>query len=109
MKKKRLFMYIAASALLLSGCMVYDRAENFFTKPVVKDVKKGMSQQEVNRIAGPASTQATMLHARGTCNTYVLGTHDGKIQYYFVSFDETGHVLNKGFQSCQEYDTNPKF
>ncbi|MCI4239586.1 transcriptional regulator, partial [Dickeya dianthicola] len=31
-----------------------------------------------------------------------------KIQYYFVSFDDTGHVLNKGFQSCQEYDTNPK-
>ncbi|ACZ76810.1 MULTISPECIES: osmotically-inducible lipoprotein OsmE [Dickeya] len=109
MKKRDLFLCIAASTLMLTGCVAYDRAENFFTKPVVKDVKKGMSRQEVNQIAGPASTQATMLHARGTCNTYVLGTRDGKVQYYFVSFDETGHVLNKGFQSCQEYDTNPKF
>ncbi|MGM3161829.1 osmotically-inducible lipoprotein OsmE [Dickeya undicola] len=108
MKKNRLLMCIAASALMLSGCVAYDRAENFLTKPVVKDVKKGMSRQEVNRIAGPASTEATMIHAHGTCNTYVLGTRDGKIQYYFVSFDDTGHVLNKGFQSCQEYDTNPK-
>ncbi|MCI4068389.1 osmotically-inducible lipoprotein OsmE [Dickeya dianthicola] len=108
MKKNRLLMCIAASALMLSGCVAYDRAENFLTKPVVKDVKKGMSRQEVKRIAGPASTQVTMIHARGTCNTYVLGTRDGKIQYYFVSFDETDHVLNKGFQSCQEYDVNPK-
>ncbi|MCI4239587.1 transcriptional regulator, partial [Dickeya dianthicola] len=38
---------------MLSGCVAYDRAENFLTKPVVKDVKKGMSRQEVNRIAGP--------------------------------------------------------
>ncbi|NUA50545.1 Osmotically-inducible lipoprotein E precursor [Dickeya solani] len=40
MKKNRLLMCIAASALMLSGCVAYDRAENFLTKPVVKDVKK---------------------------------------------------------------------
>ncbi|AXW88068.1 MULTISPECIES: osmotically-inducible lipoprotein OsmE [Lonsdalea] len=108
MNKNRLLMCIAAGLVLLSGCTAYDRAENYFTKPVVKDVKKGMTKQQVNQIAGPASTQATMINARGTCNTYILGTKDKKIQYYFVSFDETGHVLNKGFQSCQEYDTHPQ-
>ncbi|GAB7216630.1 hypothetical protein OS42_32420 [Dickeya oryzae] len=40
MKKRDLFLCIAASTLMLTGCVAYDRAENFFTKPVVKDVKK---------------------------------------------------------------------
>ena len=34
---------------------------------VVKDVKKGMSRQQVMQIAGKPSTEVTMVHARGTC------------------------------------------
>ncbi|ACS85831.1 osmotically-inducible lipoprotein OsmE [Musicola paradisiaca] len=108
MKKHGYLMCTVAVTIGLAGCTAYDRAENYFTKPVVKEVSKGMSKQDVNRIAGPASSQSQMIYARGSCNTYVLGTQDGKTQYYFVSFDETGHVMNKGFQSCREYDTAPK-
>ncbi|WP_315707458.1 osmotically-inducible lipoprotein OsmE [Brenneria uluponensis] len=108
MKNGRLIMCIAAGAVMLSGCTAYNRAENYLTKPVVRDVNKGMTRQQVNQIAGSPSTTVTMVNARGTCDTYILGTHDGKVQHYFVSFDETGHVMNKGFQSCQEYDTNPQ-
>lgn len=98
----------AVTLAILSGCTAYDRAESFVTKPVVKDVKKGMTRQQVRDIAGPASTEITMVHARGTCQTYVLGQRDGKAQTYFVSYSDTGRVMNYGFQSCQEYDTDPQ-
>lgn len=106
MKKCQLMLCLAAAAALLSGCTAYDRTESYFTKPVVKDVKTGMTRQQVDQIAGPAGAVNRMVNARGTCNTYILGNRDGKPQYYFVSFDDTGHVLNKGFQSCKEYDTH---
>ncbi len=93
---------------VLSGCTTYDRAESFVTKPVVKDVKKGMTREQVRQIAGSPSTEITMVHARGTCQTYVLGERDGKLQTYFVSYSDTGRVMNYGFQSCKEYDTDPQ-
>jgi len=49
-----------------------------------------------------------MVNARGTCSTYLISGTDKKPQNYFVSFDDTGKVLNKGYQSCSEYDTNPQ-
>lgn len=98
----------AVTLALLSGCTVYDRAQSYATKPVVQDVKKGMTRQQVREIAGPASTEITMVHARGTCQTYVLGERDGKLQTYFVSYSDTGRVMNYGFQSCKEYDTDPQ-
>lgn len=97
-----------AAALTLSGCTTYDRAESYVTKPVVKDVKKGMTRDQVRQIAGTPSTEITMVHARGTCQTYVLGQRDGKAQTYFVSYNDTGRVMNYGFQSCAEYDTDPQ-
>ncbi|STW30053.1 Osmotically inducible lipoprotein E [Klebsiella michiganensis] len=49
-----------------------------------------------------------MIHARGTCQTYILGQRDGKIETYFVALDETGRVMNSGYQTCAEYDTDPR-
>ncbi len=98
----------ALTLVALSGCTAYDRAESYVSKPVVKDVKKGMTRDQVRQIAGPASTEITMVHARGTCQTYVLGERDGKPQTYFVSYSDTGRVMNYGFQSCKEYDTDPQ-
>ncbi|VAU69525.1 osmotically inducible lipoprotein E [Klebsiella pneumoniae] len=49
-----------------------------------------------------------MIHARGTCQTYILGQRDGKAETYFVALDDTGHVINSGYQTCAEYDTDPQ-
>ncbi|EXU74060.1 osmotically-inducible lipoprotein OsmE [Erwinia papayae] len=98
----------AVALAVLSGCTAYDRAESYVTKPVVQDVKKGMTRQQVRDIAGPPSTEITMVHARGTCQTYVLGQRDGKLQTYFVSYSDNGRVMNYGFQSCKDYDTDPQ-
>ncbi|WP_261640694.1 osmotically-inducible lipoprotein OsmE [Erwinia mallotivora] len=98
----------AVALAVLPGCTAYDRAESYVTKPVVQDVKKGMTRQQVRDIAGPPSTEITMVHARGTCQTYVLGQRDGKLQTYFVSYSDNGRVMNYGFQSCKDYDTDPQ-
>ncbi|MBZ6385331.1 MULTISPECIES: osmotically-inducible lipoprotein OsmE [Pantoea] len=108
MKKAMGCIAAALTLVALSGCTAYDRAESYVSKPVVKDVKKGMTRDQVRQIAGPASTEITMVHARGTCQTYVLGERDGKQQTYFVSYNDTGRVMNYGFQSCKEYDTDPQ-
>ncbi|EOS96730.1 osmotically-inducible lipoprotein OsmE [Erwinia tracheiphila] len=102
------FICAAVALAVLSGCTAYDRAESYVTKPVVQDVKKGMTRQQVRDIAGPPSTEITMVHARGTCQTYVLGERDGKLQTYFVSYSDNGRVMNYGFQSCKDYDTDPQ-
>jgi osmotically inducible lipoprotein OsmE len=60
------------------------------------------------QIAGKPSSEVTMIHARGTCQTYILGQRDGKVETYFVALDETGHVMNSGYQTCAEYDTDPR-
>ncbi|USB98212.1 osmotically-inducible lipoprotein OsmE [Klebsiella pneumoniae] len=99
---------VTVALTLLEGCTAYDRTKDQFTQPVVKDVKKGMSRQQVMQIAGKPSTEVTMVHARGTCQTYILGQRDGKVETYFVALDETGHVMNSGYQTCAEYDTDPR-
>ncbi|ONG18634.1 hypothetical protein BXT95_17955, partial [Escherichia coli] len=71
------------------------------------DVKKGMSRAQVAQIAGKPSSEVSMIHARGTCQTYILGQRDGKAETYFVALDDTGHVINSGYQTCAEYDTDP--
>ncbi|WP_230492655.1 osmotically-inducible lipoprotein OsmE [Martelella alba] len=109
MNNKLALAFTTAAALtVLSGCTLYDRADSYMKKPVVSDVKKGMTKEQARAIGGMPATTATMVNARGTCDTYILGTRDGKPINYFVSYDDTGHVLNKGFQTCQEYDTNPQ-
>lgn len=39
---------------------------------------------------------------------YILGQRDGKAETYFVALDDTGHVINSGYQTCAEYDTDPQ-
>ena len=106
---KKVVGLLGAGAVLamLAGCTAYDRTKDQFTQPVVKDVKKGMSRSQVMQIAGKPSSEVTMIHARGTCQTYILGQRDGKTETYFVALDETGHVINSGYQTCAEYDTDP--
>ncbi|SNY59590.1 osmotically-inducible lipoprotein OsmE [Enterobacter sp. CC120223-11] len=98
----------AAVLTMLAGCTAYDRTTDQFTQPVVKDVKKGMSRDQVMQIAGKPSSEITMIHAKGTCQTYILGQRDGKAETYFVALDNTGHVMNSGYQTCAEYDTDPQ-
>ncbi|MEO3988925.1 osmotically-inducible lipoprotein OsmE [Pseudocitrobacter cyperus] len=102
------FLGAAAVVTMLAGCTTYDRTKDQFTQPVVKDVKKGMSRSQVAQIAGKPSSEITMVHARGTCQTYILGQRDGKTETYFVALDDTGHVMNSGYQTCAEYDTDPQ-
>ncbi|EOF4704412.1 osmotically-inducible lipoprotein OsmE [Klebsiella sp. RHBSTW-00484] len=102
------FLGAAAVLTMLAGCTAYDRTKDQFTQPVVKDVKKGMTRAQVTQIAGKPSSEVTMIHARGTCQTYILGQRDGKIETYFVALDDTGHVINSGYQTCAEYDTDPR-
>ena len=102
------FLGAAAVLTMLAGCTTYDRTKDQFTQPVVKDVKKGMTRAQVAQIAGKPSSEVTMIHARGTCQTYILGQRDGKIETYFVALDETGRVMNSGYQTCAEYDTDPR-
>lgn len=98
----------AAIATLLAGCTAYDRTKDLVTEPVVKDVKKGMTRAQVLEIAGKPSSEVSMIHAKGTCQTYILGKRNNNIETYFVALDDTGHVMNSGYQSCAEYDTDPQ-
>ncbi len=109
MKKNIAGMLGAAAVLaMLAGCTAYDRTKDQFTTPVVKDIKKGMTRQQVNQLAGRPSSEVSMIHARGTCQTYILGQREGKTETYFVALDDTGHVMNSGYQTCAEYDTDPQ-
>lgn len=75
---KSAVMGIAAltTALALSACSTYDRAASYVTEPVVKDVKVGMTKQQVVDIAGQPATSITMVNARGTCSTYLISGTD---------------------------------
>ena len=89
---KNLTGILSAAAVLtmLAGCTAYDRTKDQFVQP------------------GKPSSEVSMIHARGTCQTYILGQRDGKAETYFVALDDTGHVINSGYQTCAEYDTDPQ-
>lgn len=107
-KKFAALIVTAALTSLLAGCTAYDRTKDLVTEPLVKDVKKGMSREQVMQFAGKPSSEVPMVHARGTCQTYILGQRNGHIDTYFVALNETGHVMNSGYQTCAEYDTDPQ-
>lgn len=44
-----------------------------------------MTRSQVAAIAGKPSSEVTMIHAKGTCQTYILGQRDGKAETYFVA------------------------
>lgn len=109
MKKFTGLLATSVAMIALSGCTTYQRAESYFTQPVVKNVKKGMTHEKVHAIAGMPATQINLTFARGTCESYVIGKGTGgEPLTYFVSYGEDNRVLNYGFQSCKEYDTDPR-
>ncbi len=75
----------------------------FRNEPLVKDVEKGMSQQEVLRIGGTPSGTQKRLMKPGSCNSYILNK-DGQQQPFYVSFDGSGKVDGSGFLSCSELE-----
>ncbi len=97
-----------ATVAFLSGCTTYHQAESYVTQPIVKNVKKGMTRDQVHQTGGRPASEISMIHAKGTCETYIIGESKGKPLTYFVSYNDTGHVMNYGFQSCTEYDTDPQ-
>lgn len=78
-------------------------------EPLVKQVEKGMTMQQVITIGGSPSTvvDGTATSKGGTCNNYILNK-EGKQQPYYVTFDSTGHVDSKGFMTCAQHATNQK-
>lgn len=109
MKKLTGLLAASVTLLALSGCTTYHQATSYFTQPVVKDVKKGMTHDQVHAIAGIPATQINLTFARGTCETYIIGKGSkGAPLTYFVSYGDNQRVLNYGFQSCKEYDTDPQ-
>ncbi len=50
-----------------------------------------------------------MVHAPRHLPTFFYrSTEMVKLETYFVALDETGHVMNSGYQTCAEYDTDPR-
>ena len=102
-------MYKHALAALLAsvtliGCS--SRPENpvdyvtYRDQPLVKQVENGMTMQKVIAIGGSPSTVIDLPHG-GTCNNYILN-REGHQQAYYVRFDATGHVDDKGFKTCEQ-------
>jgi len=103
---------IAASTLaMLAGCQTTpENPVDFVTyrnEPLVKQVEKGMTMQQVNTIGGPASTvvPGTAGSSNGTCNNYILN-REGHQQPYYVSFNSAGVVDTKGFMTCEQRKQN---
>ena len=79
----------------------------FRDQPLVRNVEKGMSQEEVLKIGGtPSSTQKRLMKP-GSCNSYIL-SKDGQQQPFYVSFDGSGRVDGSGFMTCSELDRHER-
>ncbi|MEB0040989.1 MULTISPECIES: osmotically-inducible lipoprotein OsmE [unclassified Pseudomonas] len=96
---------------VLAGCSTTTQNPvDFVTyrnEPLVKQVEKGMNEQQVLTIGGePSSRQHRMVHP-GSCNNYVLN-HEGSKQTYYVAFDGNGKVDTKGFMTCDQREANER-
>lgn len=88
---------------VLAGCAGQASTANFNHMPQVKDVHLNMTEASVRAVAGaPASTYRRESRS-GTCYNYVLNSGGNSVPY-FVSFDASGTVDNKGFETCKEFD-----
>lgn len=102
MFRKTLAILLATTALSACG----SRPENpvdyvtYRNAPLVKQVKNGMTLQQVNAIGGRPST-VVKLPRGGTCNNYILN-REGHQQAYYVRFDASGRVDDKGFKTCAQ-------
>lgn len=105
--------FLAAGGVLLALVGCGTTPENpvdyvtFRNEPLVKQVDKGMTPQQVLTIGGTPSTQMQRTVKPGACNNYVLN-RDGHQQTYYVSFDATSHVDGQGFMTCEQMETNER-
>ncbi|WP_137818551.1 osmotically-inducible lipoprotein OsmE [Pseudomonas sp. 2FG] len=104
---------LAAVSVLtaLAGCASkYENPIDYLTyrdEPLVKNVEKDMSKQEVLGIGGQPSAERARTVNPGSCNDYILNV-DGHQQPYHVSFDSAGRVDHKGYMSCQDMENNER-
>lgn len=95
----------------ISGCSTtVENPADYVTyrhEPLVKQVKDGMTKEQVLTLGGPPSSEVNNTVTPGTCNNYVLNV-EGKEQPYYVSFDSNGLVNSKGFMTCKEHQVNKK-
>ena len=95
---------ILLGALLAAGCASTDPRSPvdsvvYRNEPLVKDVRTGMTRDEVLRIGGPPSRATPNAGRTGQCHDYVL-YHDGKQEPFVVAFDGNDPVYRRGFHSC---------
>ncbi|AGI26232.1 osmotically-inducible lipoprotein OsmE [Pseudomonas sp. MT3] len=108
-KRSLLALLVLAS---LAGC-ASTRVQNpvnyitFRDEPLVRNVDKGMTGEQVLRIGGPPSATQKRLMNPGSCNSYIL-SKDGQQQPFYVSFDGSGKVDGSGFMSCSELDRHER-
>jgi len=103
-------MNIKTPALLcafavLAGCAGHNPIDRvtYRKEPLVKEVERGMSKEQVRTLGGPPSSEFRRTAHSGSCNNYVLN-RNGKEQTYYVSFNSDGRVDGKGFTTCEELD-----
>ncbi|MDN6855781.1 osmotically-inducible lipoprotein OsmE [Pseudomonas sp. CAN2814] len=108
-KRSLLALVVLAS---MAGCAStkVQNPVNYITfrdEALVRNVEKGMSQEEVLKIGGtPSSTQKRLMKP-GSCNSYIL-SKDGQQQPFYVSFDGSGKVDGSGFLTCSELDRHER-
>lgn len=94
---------------VLTGCSTPPK-QIYRDQPLVAQVKKGMSKQQVLDIGGqPVSVSKRSVNP-GSCLDYLF-TKDGQQQVYHVSLDAADKVDHKGFLSCagrESADQNAK-
>ncbi len=100
---------VTVALTLLAGCTAYDRTKDQFTQPVVKDVKKGMSRQQ-SECRSPANLQRKSPWSMPAAPARPISSVNEmvKLKPTLWPLDETGHVMNSGYQTCAEYDTDPR-
>lgn len=83
---------------VLTGCSPPPK-QIYQDQPLVAQVKKGMSKQQVIDIGGPPLSVSKRSVNPGSCLDYRF-TKDGQQQAYHVSLDAADKVDHKGFVNC---------
>jgi len=108
MYKHTLAVLLVATAT--TGCSTMENPVDYATyrdEPLVRDVRRGMTRDEVLTIGGPPSSVVENSVTPGTCNNYILNV-DGKEQPYYVNFDVDSRVEGKGFMTCEQNQKNKR-
>ncbi|UVJ45896.1 osmotically-inducible lipoprotein OsmE [Pseudomonas sp. LS1212] len=85
----------------LGGC-ANATYEAYRDQPLVAQVKKGMSKQQVLRIGGQPLAEVARTQAPGSCFDYRL-SQASQQQPYHVSFDVADSVDHQGFKTCDQW------